>query len=143
LADALRAVNFNFGSRAFCSWLGVTQYLTPAVISGTLEFMLSLPRVSEIVFSFIVPLETLSGVEAEALAMAAHKSAEVGEPWLTAFRADDLKAQLRAMGFSDVIHLTPEEAHQRYLRNRRDGLQARRGEQANTSNCLMLAAQAR
>jgi methyltransferase (TIGR00027 family) len=129
LADALRAVNFDFGSRTFCSWLGVTQYLTSAAIREMLEFVLSLPRASEIVFSFIVPLETLSGVEAEALAMAAHKSAEVGEPWLTAFRADDLKARLRAMGFSDVSHLTPEEAHERYLKNRRDGLQARRGEQ--------------
>ena len=129
LADALGAVNFDFGSRAFCSWLGVTQYLSPVAISEMLEFVLSLPRASEIVFSFIVPLETLSGVEAEALAMAVYKSAEVGEPWLTTFRADDLKAQLQAMGFSDVIHLTPEETHDRYLKNRRDGLKARRGEQ--------------
>jgi len=68
-------------------------------------------------------------LEAEALAMAANKGAEIGEPWLSTFRADDLAAQLRAMGFSDVIHFTPEEAHERYLRNRRDGLQVRRGEQ--------------
>jgi len=129
LADALRAVNFDFGSRTLCSWLGVTQYLTLAAISETLEFVLSLPRTSEIVFSFVLPFEMVPKVEAEALAMGALKSQEVGEPWLTSFRADDLKAQLRAMGFSDVIHLTPEEAHERYLKNRRDRLQARRGEQ--------------
>jgi O-methyltransferase involved in polyketide biosynthesis len=95
----------------------------------TLEFVLYLPRSSEIVLSFILPFEMLPDVEADALAMAAHKSAEVGEPWLTTFRVDELKAKLRAMGFSDVIHLTPEEAHERYLKNRRDGLIARRGEQ--------------
>lgn len=61
--------------------------------------------------------------------MASRKSAEVGEPWLTTFRTEDLKSQLRALGFSDVIYLTPEEAHERYLKNRRDGLLARRGEQ--------------
>jgi methyltransferase (TIGR00027 family) len=129
LPDALRAANFDFGGKTFCSWLGVTQYLTPAAIRATLEFVLSLPRSSEIVFSFILPFEMSPRVEAEALATAAHKSAEVGEPWLSTFRADDLKAQLLAMGFSEVVHLTPEEAHERYLTNRRDGLQARRGEQ--------------
>lgn len=129
LADALRAANFDFGGRAFCSWLGVTQYLTLDAISRMLEFVISLPRSSEIVLSFIVPLETLSGAEAEALALAARKSAEVGEPWLTTFRPDDLRSLLRDLGFSDVYHLTPEDVHERYLKNRGDGLVARRGEQ--------------
>lgn len=129
LPDALRTANFDFGSRAFCSWLGVTQYLTPDAISRTLEFVVSLPRSSEIVLSFIVPLETLSGAEAEALAMASRKSEEVGEPWLTTFHPEDLKLRFRALGFSDVIHLTPEDTHERYLKNRCDGLIARRGEQ--------------
>jgi len=48
---------------------------------------------------------------------------------LTTFRAEDLKAQLEAMGFSEVIHLVPEEVHESYLNNRRDGLRARLGEQ--------------
>ncbi len=129
LTDALRAANFDLGSKTFCSWLGVTQYLTSDAIRETLEFVLSLPRSSEIVFSFVLPFEMLPSVEASALAMAAQKTAEVGEPWLTTVRADDLKAQLWAMGFSDVTHLTPEEVHERYLKNRRDGLKARLGEQ--------------
>jgi methyltransferase (TIGR00027 family) len=129
LTDALRAANFDFGSKTFCSWLGVTQYLTPDAVQGTLEFVLSLPRSSEIVFSFVLPLEMLPKVEGEARAMAEHKSAQVGEPYLTTFRAEDLKAQLWEMGFSNVIHLTPEEVHERYLKNRRDGLKARLGEQ--------------
>jgi methyltransferase (TIGR00027 family) len=129
LADAFRAANFDFARKTFCSWLGVTQYLTPDAVRGTLKFVLSLPRSSEIVFSFVLPPEALLGIEAEAVAMAANKCAGIGEPWLTTFRADDLEAKLRAMGFSDVVHLTPNEAHQRYLKHRRDGLQARRGEQ--------------
>jgi len=129
LLGALRVANFDFGSKTFCSWLGVTQYLTPDAIRGTLEFVLSLPRSTEIVFSFVLPLEMLPKVEGEARAMAAHKSAQVGEPYLTTFRAEDLKAQLFEMGFSNVIHLMPEEAHERYLKNRRDGLKARLGEQ--------------
>lgn len=129
LADALQVAGFDFGKQSFCSWVGVTQYLTFDAIKETLEFVLSLPGSSEIVFSFILPFELAPRLEAEALAIAAHKAAEVGEPWLSTFRAEDLKVRLRAMGFSDVVHLTPEEAHERYLKNRRDGLEARRGEQ--------------
>src|SRR5215813_7763737 len=108
LGDALRASDFDRGVKTFCSWLGVTQYLTADAIRATLEFVLLMQPSSEIVFSFILPLESLSGLEAEALAMAANKGAEIGEPWLSTFRPDDLEAQLRAMGFSDVIRLTPE-----------------------------------
>src|SRR5215813_8264274 len=128
LGDAMRASDFDFGTKTFCSWLGVTQYLTLDAIRGTLEFVLSLPRSSEIVFSFVLPFEMLPKVEAEARAMAANKSASVGEPYLTAIRADDLRVQLSAMGFSDATHLMPEEVHERYLKNRRDGLKARFGE---------------
>src|SRR5262249_21525911 len=59
LRQALRAADFDFGTKTFCSWLGVTQYLTLDAIRGTLEFVLSLPRSSEIVFSFVLPLEML------------------------------------------------------------------------------------
>jgi methyltransferase (TIGR00027 family) len=129
LAEALRAANFDLGRRSFCSWLGVTQYLAPAAISETLGFVLSLPRESEIVFSFILPSEALTACEADIVRRAADQSAAVGEPWLSTFRPFDLVAQLRAMGFSEVIHLTPEQAHERYLMGRRDGLQIRHGEQ--------------
>jgi O-methyltransferase involved in polyketide biosynthesis len=81
------------------------------------------------VFSFILPQQAMSGIEAEASAMAAQRSAEVGEPWLTRIRPHELSEKLRAIGFSQVIHLTPEEAGQRYFDHRRDGLKERRGEQ--------------
>jgi len=54
---------------------------------------------------------------------------------LTTFRAEELKAQLWAMGFSDVIHLTPAEAHKRYLKNRRDGLKALRRRPVSINDC--------
>jgi hypothetical protein len=63
------------------------------------------------------------------LAIAAERAAEVGEPWLTRLHADELSGKLRAMGFSQVVHLTPDEAHERYFGNRADGLEERRGEQ--------------
>lgn len=129
IPEALRAGDFAFEMRTLCSCMGVTQYLTRDALNATFQFVLSLPPSSEIVFSFILPQEAVSGVEAEALATAAHRAAQAGEPWLTRLRADDLVARLRSMGFSQIIHLTPEEARQRYFDGRRDGLRERRGEQ--------------
>lgn len=129
LPDALQATGFASDAETFCSWLGVTQYLSSETIDAALRFVLSLPHSSEIVFSFILPQEELEGVEADAVQTAARRAAEVGEPWLSRFHADYLQAKLRAMGFPRVIHLTPEDAHERYFRNRRDRLEARRGEQ--------------
>jgi methyltransferase (TIGR00027 family) len=129
LKQALRTTGFASDRVTFCSWLGVTQYLTTAAIEATLAFVLSLPRTSEIVFSFILPQEALSGIEADAVLTATTRSAEVGEPWLSRFRPADLAWRLLRMGFSEVTHLTPEQAYDRYLKNRHDGLAGRRGEQ--------------
>lgn len=130
LADALRDANFDSGSKTFCCWLGVTQYLTADAIDGTLKFVLSLPRGSEIVLSFIIPWQEAPAAEVEALVTRARKAAEVGEPWLSTFRPEDLKARLLAMGFSNVTLLRPEQAQERYFKNRGDGLEARHAEQS-------------
>jgi methyltransferase (TIGR00027 family) len=129
LAESLRKNGFDLGAQTFFSWLGVTQYLSQGAIAQTLEFVLAFPRGSEIVFSFILPFATVSGLEGDALAKAADQSKQVGEPWLSTFNPEDLAALLRAMGFSIVVHMTPADAQERYLKHRRDGMQARRGEQ--------------
>jgi methyltransferase (TIGR00027 family) len=129
IPEALASTGFAFDAMTLCSWMGVTQYLTPHAFDTTFQFVLSLPRWSEIVFSFILPQDAVAGVEADALVSAAHRAAQVGEPWLTRFRGDELGVKLRMMGFSQVIHLTPEEARERYFGDRTDGLRERRGEQ--------------
>jgi methyltransferase (TIGR00027 family) len=126
---ALASTGFAFDAKTLCSWMGVVQYLTPHALETTFQFVLSLPRSSEIVFSFILPQDAVSGVEADGLVIAAQRAAEVGEPWLTRLRADELRAKLQRMGLSRIIHLTPEAARERYFSNRHDGLTERRGEQ--------------
>jgi O-methyltransferase involved in polyketide biosynthesis len=129
LANALRGTSFQFDRRTFCSWLGVTQYLTTTAIEATLAFVLSSPRGSEIVVSFILPQDALSGIEADAVATAAAKSAEVGEPWLSRFDPAEFASRLRGMGFSEVVPLAPQQAYDRYLKERHDGHSIRHGEQ--------------
>ena len=129
IGESLRAVDFAFGVPTFCSWMGVTQYLTRDAIDTTFKFILTLVPGSEIVFSIILPHDAVSGPEAERMEIAVRRAAEVGEPWLTRLRADELASRLKSMGFTLIVPLSPEQARERYFSNRRDGLRERRGEQ--------------
>jgi O-methyltransferase involved in polyketide biosynthesis len=80
-------------------------------------------------FSFVVPQESWSGIEADLAALSAQRAAEFGEPWLTRLRPDQFAAKLRALGFTQIAHLTPDETRRRYFSNRRDWLRERLGEQ--------------
>jgi hypothetical protein len=67
-----------------------------------------MPASSEIVLSLVLPESARPPDEAALIAAFAARSAEMGEPWLTAFLPDELVAKLRAMGFRRVAHLSPE-----------------------------------
>jgi O-methyltransferase involved in polyketide biosynthesis len=120
--DRLVATGFDRAQPGFFSWLGVTQYLTLAAIDATLCVVASLPHPSGIVFSFVLPDEDLTGLDFEAAQDGATANAARGEPWLTRFRAEELKARLRELGFATIYHLTPADVEARYFAGRRDGL---------------------
>lgn len=48
--------------------------------------------------------------------------AAAGEPWITYFDPLSLASDLRAMGFTQVEDFGPDDAADRYFRDRRDGL---------------------
>lgn len=100
LRDGLLTSTFNPRASAFVSWLGVMVYLTQAAIDAVFAFVASLPRGSEIVFTFTAPPQPGA---ADGLAT---RAAEVGEPWLTRVEPEGLERQLRAHGFSAVTFLT-------------------------------------
>ncbi len=129
LKEGLAVAELDLKIPTFSSSLGVTQYLTADGFDLALNFVLSLPPASEIVFSFVSAASTLSLVErigAEAFAAIA---AAQGEPWLSRFSPEQLTNKLTSMGFSKVIHFSTDEANARYFRGRRDGLKASKLEQ--------------
>jgi O-methyltransferase involved in polyketide biosynthesis len=48
--------------------------------------------------------------------------AAIGEPWITYFDPLSLASELRDMGFKHVEDFGPEEANQRYFKDRADSL---------------------
>ncbi|MGO9604439.1 MAG: class I SAM-dependent methyltransferase [Candidatus Binataceae bacterium] len=126
LSDALRECGFDFGSGTFCSWLGVTYYLTEEAIDRTLEIVRRLPSGSEIVFEYVIALELLSREEQEEIAAdeASKRAMGINEPALSRFTPAQLETKLRSIGFSEAMDFSTEDAEERYFQGRRDGLSA-------------------
>lgn len=116
----LAAHGFDMGAAAFCSVLGVTQYLERTSVEALMRFIASLGRGSEIVFSYVPRAEDLEGADRDFAEASAARVARFGEPWKTRLGAGELRVLLRAVGFSEVSHLTPERAQQRYFAGRTD-----------------------
>ena len=114
IAEALADAGFALEAPAFISWLGVTQYLSPASIGDTLRWATGCAPGSEIVLTFVVP-----GPEAEA-----EKAllARMNVKFTTFFTPDQMTGMLREAGFRQIEHFPPEQANEVYFGGRSDGL---------------------
>jgi methyltransferase (TIGR00027 family) len=116
LGEALHRSDFDFTLPVFISWLGVTVYLSMEAIDAIFRFVVTLPALSEIVFTFAQKKQP------ETLRSSAERAAEVGEPWKTFIRPEDMAWKLCKMGYSSFRILQPEEAEELYYSGREDGL---------------------
>jgi methyltransferase (TIGR00027 family) len=123
LISGLAAGGVNRNAKAFFSWLGVTQYLPRDVVLNTLREIVSATAPgTELVVQFIVPAATLSPEEGNLVTAAAAAVASMGEPWLSFFNPEDLETNMTEIGFEQIVHFGSEEATERYLIDRSDGL---------------------
>jgi methyltransferase (TIGR00027 family) len=129
LREGLTAGGSDFRVPTFFSSLGVSQYLTEEAWDLSLNFVLSLPPASGIVFSFVLKAGTLSWQERALAAIAAASARAQGEPWLSRYSPERLANKLTSIGFSRVLYFSRDEANARYFRGRRDGLRAWKLEQ--------------
>jgi methyltransferase (TIGR00027 family) len=129
LAAELEEAGFDRRIPTFVSALGVVHYLTAGAVTALFRFVATLPRGSEVVFTFPVTEDELDGEERDEVRVSVARAAEMGEPWLTRARPSEMVAWLNRCGVSDVFHLAPEIAQQRYFAGRGDALRAPRREQ--------------
>jgi methyltransferase (TIGR00027 family) len=107
---------------AFVNWLGVTMYLTGEAIGETLATVGGLAPGSEIVLDYILAPELRDPAARAYTDSVASRSAEQGEPWLSAFRPEELSALLRERGLGPVEHTRHREAVDSALWERTDAL---------------------
>ncbi|MFF0632186.1 class I SAM-dependent methyltransferase [Nocardia sp. NPDC004151] len=100
LATRLETAGFVRTDPAVFVWLGVVFYLTPDAARTTLEYIVGQSEPVEVIFDYLQAADTEE--DRAQLRAREHRAAAVGEPWRSYFTPDDLAAQLRAMGFTDV-----------------------------------------
>ena len=119
LAEGLAAAGFRADRPAFFTCLGVLVYLTPEAVAELFEFVSTLPRSSELVFT--ISGDYRSNATSNAIGEAA---AAAGEPWLSPLTAEQLPAKLLPLGFSALTVKSQAEIAELYFGGRTDGLEA-------------------
>ena len=69
-----------------------------------------------------MPLATFAGDEAALVQGLAARASTSREPWLSFYEPAEMERVLVDAGFRDIVHLGTEDATERYLRGRADGL---------------------
>lgn len=118
--ESLSVSSLDFQAPAFFSCLGVLVYLPQHSAKAVFQLVASFPKPSEIVFTFSQGERSSDG-KSDGPALA-KEAAAVGEPWRTYHDPDSLLRELREAGFSRVSLLSPDEARDRYFRERHDRL---------------------
>ena len=117
LAEGLAAAGFDSSRQTFFTWLGVVPYLTKEAVWSTLGFIASLPNGAHVVFDYSDPPASWSAEARINYQRRATRVAELGEAWLNYFEADELRAKLMALGFSEVEDLGPPQIAARFFPN--------------------------
>jgi len=115
LRDGLLRYQVSLDEPTFFSWLGVTMYLKKDAIDAVLRSVAAFQGGSEIVLTFAPP-------PGDSPSPFDQRAASLGEPWVSYFTPDALKAKLRGAGFSTVEFLSAAEVEARYFRDRPNDL---------------------
>ncbi len=115
LADGLARAGFDPSQRTFFIWLGVVPYLTAEATWSTLGFIASLLNRAHVVFDYSNPPDSFSPERRIDHERRAAHVAGLGEAWVNYFEADQLRAKLTALGFSEVEDLGPAQIMSRYF----------------------------
>ncbi|WP_345349750.1 SAM-dependent methyltransferase [Actinoallomurus liliacearum] len=122
LSEVLLREGFDASRPAFVSWLGVTMYLTSEAIGDTLAAVGRLAPGSEIVLDYTLVPELRDAAAQMYADAVSSMSAEQGEPWLSAFRPEEMSALLEKRGFGLIEHSLHREAVDAALWERADPL---------------------
>ncbi|MFE7740762.1 class I SAM-dependent methyltransferase [Nocardia sp. NPDC057455] len=103
LAAGLAAAGFDRTRDALFIWLGVVMYLTGTSVDDTLRYIADHGAAAEVVFDYLYPTAPTSRDRSTGAQRArADRVAAVGEPWLSFFTADQIRAELLSSGFARV-----------------------------------------
>jgi methyltransferase (TIGR00027 family) len=136
LPEVLTAAGYEEKQRNLFIWEGVTMYLTPEAVDGTLAFIRESAAAGSIVvfdyiYASVLRREKRHYGEAEIYQMVSR----AGEGWTFGLEEGEVEAFLAERGFEIVAHYTPDDLEETYL-TAEDG--ARFG-RINGTHCIVVA----
>lgn len=118
LAEGLAAAGFDRAQPTFFTWLGVVPYLSEEAVWATAGFIASLPNGAHLVFDYgDDPALSSPEMRADRERRAA-RVAELGEPFVSYFEPDGLRAKLTGLGFREIEDLGPRQIAALYYPSR-------------------------
>ncbi len=90
----------------FFSWLGVVPYLTEAAIFATLGIIAARAGGAEVVFDYAEPPDRVGVLQRLAFLTLAGRTAQLGEPFVSYFRPEEIAKRLAALGFTVAASLS-------------------------------------
>ena len=120
LREGLERAGFDPGRLAVFSWVGVTMYLTLDAINAALATMAQGRPGSRVVLTYNQPRAVLTGSTAQIAAAFEPIAAELGEPFITWFRPDEMARLLHGHGFGQISDFGPDEAQAAYFPGQAD-----------------------
>ncbi|HML22242.1 MAG TPA: SAM-dependent methyltransferase [Aggregatilinea sp.] len=121
LSDALVNAGFDPRQLSFFSWLGVSYYLTHAVVVDTLRSIVSIAALgSTVVFDYMDTDAFIPEKTARRVQLMQFMAVQLGEPMKTGFDPAALAADLDRLGLRLDENLDPAATEARYFRGRAD-----------------------
>ena len=125
LVEALQGAGFNQQVPAFFSWLGVTYYLTPGEVMGTLrDIARNAAPGSSVVFDYLDTAAYDHRLASSRVRRMIEAVRQMGEPMLSGFDPVTLGEELAQGGLTLVKDLSPMDIHSRYFMGRTDHYRA-------------------
>lgn len=125
LPAVLDAAGFDRTRPAVVAWLGVVMYLERKDVLDTLRFVASLAGDTVLIFDYALPPAAVPWLIRLFYRALLKRLAAQGEPWISFFEPDQLRADLAGAGFTTIEDLDAGTINRRYLDNRSDGLRVR------------------
>ena len=122
LDERLREAGLDDDEPVFCSWLGVTMYLTREAFDTTARYLGSRAPGSGVIFDYALPFRSMSWPLRLYMHFRARRLRKIGEPWRSFFLPDELAAILLRAGFARTRDIPPEETNARFFTGRADRL---------------------
>ncbi len=126
LSERLAAAGFDAAAPAVVAWLGVTMYLTPDAVAGTLAAVAGFAPGTELIADYLLPPDARDEAGALYGTLVAQASADQGEPWRSCFTPGQMAELARRAGFGAARAVSQRDTIPAELWQRADALRPAR-----------------